>query len=144
MRDLLQGELPKLSISLSSDIMPEIFEHERFNTTVANAVLGPVAGQYAEELETRMQKGGYKEDVLLLHSGGGVMTANASIKFAARLAASGIAAGAIASKFVAELSGHQNSISLDMGGTSTDISLMPQGLLQGIDDWSGWRVVGMD
>ena len=135
MRDLLQGELPEASISLSSDIMPEIFEHERFNTTVANTVLGPVAGQYAEELEARMQKGGYKEDILLLHSGGGVMTAKAASKFAARLAASGIAAGAIASKFVAELSGHQNSISLDMGGTSTDISLVDRGELPITNDW---------
>ena len=44
MRDILLKELPGLTISLSSDIMPEIFEHERFNTTVANTVLGPVAG----------------------------------------------------------------------------------------------------
>lgn len=135
MRDILLEELPGATISLSSEIMPEIFEHERFNTTVANTVLGPVAGQYGAVLEKRMQDGGYKGDVLLLHSGGGVMTAKGATKFAARLAASGIAAGAIASKFIAELAGYKNSISLDMGGTSTDISLCSDGHLHVTNDW---------
>lgn len=135
MRDILLEEIPDLTISLSSDIMPEIFEHERFNTTVANTVLGPVAGQYGAELERRMQKGGYRGEVLLLHSGGGVMTAKGATKFAARLAASGIAAGAIASRFISELAGYKNSISLDMGGTSTDISLCSDGQLHVTNDW---------
>ncbi len=69
MRDILAAELPDAVISTSSDIMPEIFEHERFSTTVANAVLAPVVGNYAKRLESRMKEGGYKEDVMLLHSG---------------------------------------------------------------------------
>ncbi|WP_285670180.1 hydantoinase/oxoprolinase family protein [Paralimibaculum aggregatum] len=135
MRDILESALPDCSISLSSDIMPEIFEHERFSTTVANAVLSPVAGAYTRDLATRMEEGGYTEDVLLLHSGGGVVTAKGASKFAGRLAASGIAAGAIASRFVARLSGFEDSISLDMGGTSTDISLCNKGELSVTDDW---------
>ena len=82
-----------------------------------------------------MQKDGYNGDVLLLHSGGGVMTAKGATKFAARLAASGIAAGAIASRFISELAGYKNSISLDMGGTSTDISLCSNGDLHVTNDW---------
>lgn len=135
MRDILAEALPDISIAISSDIMPEIFEHERFSTTVANAVLAPVAGDYTRDLQTRMADGGYRNDVLLLHSGGGVMTAKTAKNFAGRLAASGIAAGAIASKFVAELSGYPNSISLDMGGTSTDISLCKEGVLPVTTDW---------
>lgn len=134
-RDILARELPEATISISSDIMPEIFEHERFSTTVANAVLGPVAGDYTRDLAKRLAEGGYKEDVLLLHSGGGVMTAKASEKFPARLAASGIAAGAIASRFVAQLSGFENSIGLDMGGTSTDVCLCDKGVLPVTKDW---------
>ena len=65
---------------LEADILPEIFEHERFSTTVANAVLAPVVGSYAQRLESRMKAGGYDEDVLLLHSGGGVMTAKTAEK----------------------------------------------------------------
>ncbi len=135
MRDILLEVLPDASISLSSDIMPEIFEHERFSTTVTNAVLAPVAGEYTERLAVRMEAGGYKKDVLLLHSGGGVMTAKNAQNFAARLSASGIAAGAIASRFVAQLAGFENSISLDMGGTSTDVSLCDNGKLPVTKDW---------
>ena len=126
MRDILLRELPGTTISISSDIMPEIFEHERFSTTVANTVLAPVTGDYTRDLAKRLADGGYKEDLLLLHSGGGVMTAKTSEKFSARLAASGIAAGAIASRFVAQLSGFENSIGFDMGGTSTDVCLCDQ------------------
>ena len=115
--------------------MPEIFEHERFSTTVANAVLAPVVGEYVGRLGERMAAGGYTEDVLLLHSGGGVMTGKGAAKFPARLAASGIAAGAIASRFVAQVAGYENSISLDMGGTSTDISLCDRGNLRITTNW---------
>ena len=135
MRDILEDEVPGASISLSSEIMPEIFEHERFSTTVANAVLAPVAGDYVKRLAARMREGGYDEDILLLHSGGGVMTEKTAATFAARLAASGIAAGAIASQFVARLAGYENSISLDMGGTSTDVSLCDRGNLRVTTDW---------
>jgi N-methylhydantoinase A len=135
MRDILAQSIPDATISLSSDIMPEIFEHERFSTTVANAVLAPVVGSYARRLEGRMKEGGYQEDVLLLHSGGGVMTAKVAEKFAARLSASGIAAGAIASRFVAEHAGFKNSIGLDMGGTSTDVSLCDNGALRVTKEW---------
>jgi len=135
MRDILKEEIPDAAISLSSDIMPEIFEHERFSTTVANAILAPVAGDYCKRLATRMADGGYHEDVLLLHSGGGVMTTKTAEHFAARLAASGIAAGAIASRFVAQLAGYENSIGLDMGGTSTDVSLCDRGNLRVTKDW---------
>lgn len=135
MREILMEELPGIAISISSEILPEIFEHERFSTTVANAVLAPVVGSYGKGLSDRMAAGGYKEDVLLLHSGGGVMTAKAAEKFAARLAASGIAAGAIASRHIAQLQGFENSIGLDMGGTSTDVSLCDRGNLRITKDW---------
>ena len=135
MRDILLQELPDTTISISSDIMPEIFEHERFSTTVANTVLAPVTGDYTRDLAKRLADGGYKEDLLLLHSGGGVMTAKTSEKFSARLAASGIAAGAIASRFVAQLSGFENSIGFDMGGTSTDVCLCDRGVLPVTKDW---------
>lgn len=135
MRDILMEELPGVAVSLSSEILPEIFEHERFSTTVANAVLAPVVGSYGKGLAERMRAGGYTEDVLLLHSGGGVMTAKTAEKFAARLAASGIAAGAIASRHVAQLAGYENSIGLDMGGTSTDVSLCDRGNLRITKDW---------
>lgn len=135
MKDILSEIVPDIAVSLSSQIMPEIFEHERFSTTVANAALSPVVVEYTQQLYNNLKKGGYQRDLLLLHSGGGVMTAASVKDFAARLAGSGIAAGAIASRFIARLCGYENSIGFDMGGTSTDISLVYEGNSRITKDW---------
>jgi N-methylhydantoinase A len=127
--------VPDVAMSASSDVLPEIFEHERFSTTVANAVLGPLVGNYVSRLGSRLRNGGYRGDVLILHSGGGVMTDEAASRLAARLAGSGIAAGAIASREVARLCGYENAIGLDMGGTSADISLVYGGDARVTTDW---------
>ena len=76
---------------------------------------------YIKKLEGEMEALGYVGDILVLHSGGGVMTSETVPRYAARIASSGIAAGAIASKYIANLCGYQNAIGFDMGGTSTDI-----------------------
>ncbi len=91
---VLAEVLPGVSVSTSSEVLPEIFEHERFSTTVANAVLSPLVGSYAKRLGERMKTDGYEGDVLLLHSGGGVMTTEAVERLGGRLASSGLAAGA--------------------------------------------------
>src|SRR5579875_736926 len=69
--EILAEELPGVSISTSSDVMSELFEHERFSTTVANAVLSPLVAGYVGELGRRLTDGGYEGDLLILHSGGG-------------------------------------------------------------------------
>ena len=135
MREILTEELPGANISTSAEILPEIFEHNRFNTTVANAVLGPLVSGYVEELDSNLTKDGYSGELLLLHSGGGSMTSEMVKRFPVRLAASGIAAGAIAAQHVAEQCGYANAVGLDMGGTSTDISLVAEGELRVTNDW---------
>lgn len=132
---IIQEELPEVYICISSEVLPEIFEHERMSTTIVNAVLGPTVSNYIKTLEGEMNKRGYEDDILVLHSGGGVMTSQTVPRYAARLASSGIAAGAIASKHIAQLCGFNNAIGLDMGGTSTDISLMHEGDLRITKDW---------
>ncbi len=124
-----------MPVSISSGVLPEIFEHERFSTTVVNAALSPVVVDYTTRLGERLREGGYARDLLLLHTGGGVMTPGSVKDFAARLAGSGIAAGAIASRHIAGLCGYQNSIGLDMGGTSTDVSLAYEGQSRVTKDW---------
>lgn len=136
MAEILQAELPGVAVTTSSDVLPEIFEYERFSTTVANAALMPIIGPYARTLESRLAESGYDHDVLLLHSGGGVMTPPMAEKYGARLAASGIAAGAIASRHIARMCGFENSIGFDMGGTSTDVSLTDNGVLGTTNTWS--------
>jgi N-methylhydantoinase A len=135
MRAILEEELPGVNVTTSSEVLPEIFEHERFSTTIANAVLQPLVGGYVRRLEQRLAGEGYGGDLLLLHSGGGVMTPRTVERFAVRLAASGIAAGAIASRHLAALAGYPNAIGLDMGGTSTDISLAYAGELRTTREW---------
>lgn len=136
MKEILTEELPGVRISTSSEILPEIFEHDRFNTTVANAVLAPLVGDYVQELSDNLAKGGYEGDLLLLHSGGGSMTPRMVQKYAVRLAASGIAAGAIACRHLAAEAGFPNAIGLDMGGTSTDITLVYDNELRVTKEWS--------
>ena len=134
--EILREELGGVNVTTSSEVLPEIFEHERFSTTVANAVLSPLVGGYVSRLADELEERGYEGDLLLLHSGGGVMTPRTVEKLAVRLAASGIAAGAIASRHIAALCGHDNAIGLDMGGTSTDISLVYEGEPKVTKEWS--------
>ena len=135
MRDIMHSVMPDIPISISSQVLPEIFEHERFSTTMVNAAVSPVVVDYVERLEGNLADGGYERDLLLLHSGGGVMTPASVKDFAARLAGSGIAAGAIASRFIGNLCGFNNSIGFDMGGTSTDVSLVYEGKSRITNDW---------
>ncbi len=135
MREILEEALPGVEVSTSSQTLPEIFEHERFSTTVVNATLSPVVSSYTARMEKALQDGGYKNDLLMLHSGGGVMTPATAKHFAGRLAGSGIAAGAIASRHIAMLCGFENSIGLDMGGTSCDVSLVFGGESRVTKDW---------
>ena len=135
MKQILEEEMPGVPVSISSGVLPEIFEHERFSTTVVNAALSPVLVNYTARLGERLKQEGYTRDLLLLHTGGGVMTPASVKDFAARLAGSGIAAGAIASRYIAMLCGFQNSIGLDMGGTSTDVSLTYEGQSRVTKDW---------
>ena len=135
MKAILMDALPDVPISISSEVLPEIFEHERFSTTVVNAALSPVLVDYTNRLGSRLAEAGYKSDLLLLHTGGGVMTPRGVRDFAGRLAGSGIAAGAIASRHLAAQCGFPNSIGLDMGGTSCDVSLAYEGQSRITKDW---------
>ncbi|MGK0715899.1 hydantoinase/oxoprolinase family protein [Leucobacter sp. W1153] len=135
MREILEEVIPEATVSTSAEILPEIFEYPRFNTAVANAVLAPLVSGYVNRLSDQLREGGYQGDLLLLHSGGGSMTPRLVEKFPVRLAASGIAAGAISAKHIAQQCGYDNAVSLDMGGTSTDIALVADGELRITQEW---------
>lgn len=135
-REILEEELPGVFVCASAEVTPEMFEHPRFSTAVINATTGPVVARYINSLDTSLKEQGYRGDLLILHSGGGVLTVEGSRRYAARLASSGIVAGAIAGGHIARECGFGNAISLDMGGTSTDISLMYEGQLRMQSTWS--------
>ncbi len=136
MKNILTDFLPSETyICTSSETIPEMFEHPRFSTAMISAVLGPCIVNYIHDLDSRLKEMGYKGDLLILHSGGGVLTAKGTSKFPARLASSGIVAGAIAGAHIAKQAGFQNAISFDMGGTSTDVALTYKGELKTANSW---------
>ena len=122
-RDILLEEIPDAYMSLSSDILPEIREFERTSTTVANAYLGPVLDRYLSALTERLKAFGYGGPLLIMHSGGGVMSVEAAREIPARICQSGPAAGVMAGANLGQITGRPNVINLDVGGTSADVSL---------------------
>lgn len=135
LKEIAREGHPEAFICCSHEILPEMFEHERTSTTVINAALAPVVMDYLTDLAKRLASRGYRGDVLAMHSGGGVMTVEAMAFYAARIANSGPTAGAIAGAFIARQCGYENAIGLDMGGTSTDVSLTYKGRVQTTDEW---------
>jgi len=126
-RKLLARLLPDAYVSLSSDVLAQIKEYERFCTTVVNAYVGPVLGRYLGNLGSRLQKAGYRGEVLIMQSHGGVATIADSVRLAAGAVLSGPAGGIAGSRHAARLLGEGNLITFDMGGTSTDIALLEGG-----------------
>ena len=135
MERLIRAALPDVVVSVSSTVLPEIQEHERFSTTVVNALLSPLVKQYTTGLESELGRAGYRGRLQLLHGGGGLMSSQTAERYAGRLASSGIAAGAIASKHIALACGFENSIGLDIGGTSADISIVFDGESRIVRNW---------
>jgi N-methylhydantoinase A len=123
----LARELPEAYVSLSSEVLPRIKEYERVSTTVVNAYVSPVLSRYLMRLRARLQEAGYQGSVLIMQSHGGVASLDESVRLAAGSVLSGPAGGVAASRYGARLLGAANVISFDMGGTSTDISLIVNG-----------------
>ncbi|WP_436347273.1 hydantoinase/oxoprolinase family protein [Natronorubrum sp. FCH18a] len=135
-QEIVAEEHPDAFVCTSHEILPEMFEHERTSTTVINAALVPVVRGYLTDLAAKLENRGYDDDVLAMHSGGGMMTTEAIGYYAARIANSGPTAGAIASQSIANLCGFDNAIGFDMGGTSADVSLTYEGEVEMTDEWA--------
>ncbi len=135
LREILLSVDPSIHVSLSSEILPEINEYERFSTTVANALLASLVTTYVGQLADYLSDHGYRGDLLLMHSGGGSMTAALVDQFPLRLAASSIAGGAMAARHIAEQCGFQDAIAFDMGGTSADVTLINYGQVRVVRHW---------
>jgi N-methylhydantoinase A len=126
----LRAAMPTAYVSLSSAVFPQIKEYERVCTTVVNAYVGPALERYLGRLEARLVEAGYRGPVLIIQSHGGVATIADSVRLAAGGVLSGPAGGVAGSRHAARLIGQPNLILFDMGGTSTDISLMVAGAAQ--------------
>jgi len=116
--------LPRVAVTLSSDVSPEMREYERFSTACANAYLQPLMGRYVANLERELQRAGFRCPMLLMTSGGGITSAETAIRFPVRLVESGPAGGAIFAACIARQNGLDEVVSFDMGGTTAKICLI--------------------
>jgi N-methylhydantoinase A len=124
--ELIKARLPQVSVTLSSDVSPEMREYERFSTACANAYLQPLMGRYLANLERDLAAGGFACPLFLMLSGGGVTTVETAIRFPVRLVESGPAGGAIFAGHIARQRGLDEVLSFDMGGTTAKICLIDQ------------------
>ena len=109
-----------LTTSMSHEVLPEYREYERWSTTVVNAYVTPIIDRYLGALETRLSG----SRLLIMQSNGGSISAGAARAQAVRTVLSGPAAGVVGARTVARAAGFRRIISFDMGGTSTDVSLI--------------------
>jgi N-methylhydantoinase A len=111
-------------VSASCEVLPEYREYERTSTTVINAYVAPVMGRYLERLEERLGSQGVAR-LAIMQSGGGSMSPRAAGRQAVRTILSGPAGGVVGAFYLASRAAFPQIITLDMGGTSTDVSLCP-------------------
>jgi len=126
-REILAEEIPGSFISVSHEVNPEFREYERFSTTVVNAYLGPIMKRYLQRLQPRLNAIGISALPHLTQSNGGVISSETAQQFPARTVLSGPAAGVMGASTIGKLSGYLDIITFDMGGTSTDVSLIADG-----------------
>ena len=116
--------LPNVPVSLSHQVLPEMQEYERTLTTVANASVQPVVANYVSNLRTRLAKEGMTGKLSLLRSDGGLMSAQKAEEHPVNILMSGPAGGVTGAIWVGRNAGIKNILTLDVGGTSTDVALI--------------------
>ena len=125
--DYLRNKLPDLFITASFEVLPSIRFYERVSTTVVNAYIGVVVDKYIASLLGKLNTLNFKGGFSIMQSNGGVVSPEVVRKIPAVTVLSGPAAAPIAGAFYAELLGFENCITMDMGGTSFDASMVVDG-----------------
>jgi len=119
--EALRAALPSVHVSLSSEVLPEFREYERFSTTAADAYLAPKLSAYLKNLAGKVEGAGLPGP-RIMQSSGGVVPIGDAISEAAGCVLSGPAGGVVGAAYVGALSGHSDLLTFDMGGTSTDVA----------------------
>jgi N-methylhydantoinase A len=118
---------PNIPISISYEVLPKWKEHYRSSTTICDAFIKPVVGRQLRSISGRLKNENIRAKVVVMRSNGGEMTLDAAAEAPIQVAVSGPAGGVIASKQMAQLLDIANLVTLDMGGTSTDVSTIVDG-----------------
>jgi N-methylhydantoinase A len=122
--ELAREIMQDVPVSLSHEVLPEMQEYERTLTTVANAAVRPVVGNYVTNLRDKLLMAGMKGKLSLLRSDGGLMSAEKAEEHPVNILMSGPAGGVTGALWVAKNAGFKNILTLDVGGTSTDVALI--------------------
>lgn len=126
-RQIAKEELPGIPVSLSSEVVPEMQEYERTVTTVANSYVRPRVQKYVHNLQRKLQVGNKDVKLHILRSDGGLASAKSSEEYPVNLLMSGPAGGVTGALWVAVQAGFKNLLTVDVGGTSTDVALIVNG-----------------
>jgi N-methylhydantoinase A len=125
--EIVREELPDAHVSLSSEVLPEFREFERLSTVVTNAYLGPVVADYLARLRETLAASGLHAQPHVTQSNGGVIPFVTAEKLPVRLVLSGPSTGVVGAAAICQAAGFPDIITFDMGGTSTDVSLVRDG-----------------
>ncbi|TCJ16495.1 hydantoinase/oxoprolinase family protein [Rubrobacter taiwanensis] len=127
--EALRGALPEVHVSLSSEVLPEFREYERFSTTAADAYLAPRLAAYLKNLGGKVKEAGMPAP-LIMQSSGGVSRIEDAAASSAAFVLSGPAGGVVGAAYAARASGYADVLTFDMGGTSTDVAAVLGGEAQ--------------
>lgn len=134
--EIVAEELPGVPVSLSHQVLPRSPEYDRTSTTVVNAYVAPRVTSYLESLVSRLKQAGYKNQLMVMQTSGGVMTKEYIEGSPIRVLASGPAGGVVGSAHVGAAKGCPNLLCVDMGGTSYDMSLVINGAAPAEAGWN--------
>jgi len=126
-REIIKSEAPELPVSISSEIVPEYGEYERTLTTVINDYARPQVIEYLDKLDTSLEDAGSTAKMNVVRSDGGLMSSTAAKRRPVDLALSGPSGGVVGAATIASKKEVPDVLTLDMGGTSTDVSLVEDG-----------------
>ena len=129
-RAIVEREMPDAYVCCSSDVANVLREYERFSTAAMNAFIGPKTSLYLTNLRDQLARQGFHANLRLIQSNGGVSTVEACSKRAVNILMSGPAGGVIGGRAEGLLAGADNVITVDIGGTSADISTIPAGRIK--------------
>ncbi|MEM1160926.1 MAG: hydantoinase/oxoprolinase family protein [Pseudomonadota bacterium] len=129
-REIAQSVLPGIPVSISSEIVPEMYEYERTETTVVNSYIRPVVSTYIENLASELNSRMGGVHLRILRSDGGLASDANAKEMPVNLLMSGPAGGVSGAIFMAKQSGFKDLLTFDMGGTSTDVALIQNGIAQ--------------
>ena len=126
MREIVEREMKGIHLCTSAETLPEIKEYERFCTTSVNAYLMPKVKDYIQHLDQKRRSIGVPANVHIMQSNGGIMSAEAAGERSVHTVFSGPAGGVLAAINMAKLLGEDNVVTIDIGGTSSDLALLNQ------------------